>query len=77
MIRAVVAAAANVPGGVVGAPAMVLAELPGAMLLANVIDGVIAALTSQGDPRHGERGDGREGQEGLGDTSVHGSLSDG
>ena len=59
MIRAVVAAAENVPRAVVGAAAKVLAEV--AMLLANVVDGVIASLTSQGDARHGERSDGREG----------------
>ena len=61
MIRAVVAAAANVPRAVVGAAAMVLAEMPLTMLLANVVDGVIASLTSHGNARHGERGDGREG----------------
>jgi len=61
VIRAVVAAAANVPRAVVGAAAMVLAEMPLTMFLANVVDGVIASLTSQGDARHGERSDGREG----------------
>lgn len=62
MIRAVVAAAANVPRAVVGAAAMVLAEMPVvAMLLADVVDGVVASLTSQGDARHGEGSDGHEG----------------
>ena len=75
MIRAVVAAAANLRDAVVDATAMVLAEMALVMLAANVLDGVIAALSSQGDPRHGKDGDGRERQEGPGEASVHGSLS--
>jgi hypothetical protein len=75
VIRAVVAAAANLRDAVVDATAMVLAEMALVMLAANVLEGVIAALSSQGDPRHGKDGDGRERQEGLGEASVHGSLS--
>jgi hypothetical protein len=72
VIRGVVAAATNMGRAVVGATAMVLAEMPLMVLAANVVDRVIAALTSQRDPRHGERGHGSDGQEGLGETSVHG-----
>jgi hypothetical protein len=75
VIRAVVAAAANMCDAVVDAAAMVLAEMALVVFAANVLHGVIAALSSQGDPRHGKNGDGRDGQDGLGEASVHGSLS--
>jgi hypothetical protein len=60
VIGAVVAAAANMCGAVVGATP-ILAEMPLVMLAANVLHGVIAALTSQGDARQGEHRHGREG----------------
>jgi len=71
VVRAVVTATAHVADAVVVSAAVVVLEVPVAMLAANVLDGIVVALAGQGDPGHGKRGGRGEGQQSHRDSRAH------